>query len=45
MTDPIHDQTKRRRSPPWRIIGWSIPIVLLLLPLVAGAPWTLSDFS
>jgi hypothetical protein len=43
MTDPDNDRNLRR-SPPWRIIGWSIPILLLLLPLIAGAPWTLSDF-
>ncbi len=29
---------------PWRIVGWSIPVLLLLLPYVAGAPWTASDY-
>ena len=34
---------------PWRIIGWSIPATLLLLPLVAmrftdEVNWTFSDF-
>lgn len=29
---------------PWRIIGWSIPPLVLLLPLVSNAPWTLSDY-
>ncbi|MEP9404176.1 hypothetical protein [Sphingomonas sp. VNH70] len=29
---------------PWRPIGWSAAGALLLLPLVAGAPWTLSDY-
>jgi hypothetical protein len=33
-----------RRGIPWRLIGWSGAGLLLLLPLVAGAPWTLSDF-
>lgn len=29
---------------PWRILGWGTAAFLLLLPLVANAPWTLSDF-
>ncbi len=29
---------------PWRPIGWGAAAALLLLPLVAGAPWTLSDY-
>lgn len=33
-----------RRSIPWRIIAWSVPVLLLLTPLMANAPWTLSDF-
>jgi hypothetical protein len=33
-----------RRGIPWRIIGWGIAALLLLLPLVAGAPWTASDY-
>ena len=32
------------RAIPWRIIGWSIPPLVLLLPLVANAPWTLFDY-
>ncbi len=28
----------------WRIAGWSLPVLLLLLPWVANAPWTASDF-
>src|SRR5687768_11394006 len=34
----------RRRGIPWRLIGWGGAALLLLLPLVAGAPWTLADF-
>lgn len=38
-----------RRNIQWRVIGWSIPTMLLLLPLVAmrftdEVNWTLSDF-
>ena len=38
-----------RRLVPWRIIGWSIPAFLLLLPLVAmqftsEVNWTVGDF-
>ena len=29
---------------PWRLIGWGGAALLLLLPLVAGWPWSLSDF-
>src|SRR6478609_10925763 len=29
---------------PWRIVGWGVAALLLLLPLVARAPWTPSDF-
>ena len=32
------------RAFPWRIIGWGTAALLLLLPLVANAPWTPSDF-
>ena len=28
----------------WRIGAWSAAALVLLLPLLAGAPWTLSDF-
>lgn len=34
----------RRRGIPWRVIGWGIAALLLLLPWVANAPWTASDF-
>lgn len=34
----------RRRGIPWRLIGWGGAGLLLLLPLVARAPWTLGDF-
>jgi len=33
-----------RRCIPWRLLGWGSAATLLLLPLVANAPWTLSDF-
>ena len=38
-----------RRSSGWRIVGWSIPVLLLLLPLVAmrvtdEVNWTAADF-
>jgi hypothetical protein len=33
-----------RRGIPWRIFGWGTAALLLLLPLVANAPWTVSDF-
>ena len=29
---------------PWRIVGWAIPVGLLMIPWLAGAPWTASDF-
>jgi len=29
---------------PWRVAGWSLAVLLLVLPLVAGAPWTVSDY-
>jgi hypothetical protein len=34
----------KRRPPYWRIAGWGIAALLLLLPLVAKAPWTGSDY-
>lgn len=33
-----------RQRIPWRLIGWGGAIALLLVPLVAGFPWTLSDY-
>jgi hypothetical protein len=32
------------RKIPWRWSGWAIAAALLALPLVVGAPWTLSDY-
>ena len=29
---------------PWRLVGWAIPVGLLMIPLVAHWPWTLFDF-
>lgn len=42
----MSDQTQGggARRVPWRIIGWGGAAALLLVPLVARAPWTLSDF-
>ena len=28
----------------WRLVGWSTAALILLLPLLARAPWTLFDF-
>jgi hypothetical protein len=36
--------TGKDRSIPWRIVGWGTAALLLLLPLVARAPWTAADF-
>ena len=33
-----------RRSIPWRLLGWGAALGLLLVPLLAGFPWTLSDY-
>lgn len=38
------ENTGGRRGIPWRIVGWGTAALLLLLPLVANAPWTASDF-
>ena len=43
------ENTGGRHLIPWRIVGWSIPALLLLLPLVAmrftdEVNWTASDF-
>lgn len=40
----INEAKMQNKGMPWRLIGWSIPLILLLLPLVSGAPWTLSDY-
>lgn len=39
------EDTGGRRGIPWRIVGWGTAALLLLLPLVAKAPWTASDFA
>ncbi len=36
--------TGGRGGVPWRIIGWGSAALLLLLPWIADAPWTASDF-
>ena len=43
MMSKVHDGDAKRNIP-WRLIGWAVPVLLLLLPLVTGAPWTLSDY-
>lgn len=43
MADNI-EINSARRGIPWRMVGWGGVAILLLLPLVANAPWTLSDF-
>jgi hypothetical protein len=43
MTSDMASAGARRRIP-WRLIGWGGAALLLLLPLVAGAPWTVADF-
>jgi hypothetical protein len=40
----IAEDGNGRRGIPWRIIGWGAAAFVLLLPLIARAPWTLSDF-
>lgn len=34
----------QHRRIPWRLIGWTIPVVLLTIPWIAHFPWTASDF-
>jgi hypothetical protein len=48
MTDRVEDSGGRGWSP-WRIAGWSIPVLLLMLPAVAmqftsEVDWSVSDF-
>ncbi|HZB70085.1 MAG TPA: hypothetical protein VE403_06950 [Sphingomicrobium sp.] len=48
MADRVEDSGGRGWSP-WRVVGWSIPVLLLLLPAVAmrftsEVNWTVSDF-
>jgi len=38
------ESTGGPRGIPWRMFGWGTAALLLLLPLVANAPWTASDF-
>jgi len=35
----------RRHGTPWRLIGWGGAACLLLVPLIARAPWTAFDFA
>ena len=48
MADRVEDSGGRGWSP-WRVAGWSIPVLLLMLPAVAmqftsEVDWTLGDF-
>src|SRR5688500_18450248 len=48
MADRVEDSGGRGWSP-WRVAGWSIPVLLLMLPAVAmrftsEVNWTVSDF-
>ena len=38
------ENTGGRAGIPWRLIGWSIPVLLLLLPYVGDAPWSMGDY-
>lgn len=40
----LAEDTGGGRGNRWRIIGWGAAAFVLLLPLIANAPWTLSDF-
>lgn len=42
MNAPILENSKSRF--PWRPLAWSVPVVLLSIPLLGQWPWTLSDF-
>ena len=42
MTDNRDNESGR--GMPWRMIGWGGVGLLLLLPLVIGAPWTMFDY-
>lgn len=38
------DNDGKKGGIPWRIIGWGTAAFLLILPYIAGAPWTASDY-
>ena len=37
-------ETRRGGGSIWRFVGWGTALLLLLLPVLAGAPWTAFDF-
>lgn len=39
-----HAKNRGRRGLPWRPIGWGALCAVLLIPLVAGFPWSLADY-
>ena len=40
MASRVHNT----RSFPWRLAGWGGAAALLLVPLIAGAPWSIGDY-
>jgi hypothetical protein len=38
------DNNGGRGKMPWRMAAWAIPVILLLVPLIAGWPWTIADY-
>lgn len=43
MTGNMENRGERRTSR-WRIAAWVVAVLILLLPWVAGAPWSVGDF-
>ncbi len=39
-----NSENRGGRGFPWRPIGWGSLVALLLIPLIAGFPWSLADF-
>jgi hypothetical protein len=42
MTDPLHTVRPRRGHPWWRILAWSLAILLLVSGLAALAVWVVA---
>jgi hypothetical protein len=43
MAKAVRSARENRRVP-WRTAAWGTAALLLVLPYVTGAPWTLSDY-